>query len=283
MSKIEKTISGKTAIITGGSKGIGKAVAKEFAKYGGNVCIIARDKNDLKNAADEIKAVCPVKNQTITAISCDTTDMKTLKPLLEDYIKTNGVPEYLMNFVGYAYPNYIQKLKLEDFKKNMDTNYYGQLVPILILTPYYMEQRKGHIVLCSSALGYMGMAGYATYSPSKFAICGLAETLRNELMPYNIRFSLVFPADTATPGFEKENETKPAEVMIMSESGGLMTPEQVAIKVIRDICSNKFYIHSGQSRLLWTITRHFPNLAHKIMDSEFKKAAKKASKKKVKN
>ena len=279
MSKTQKIFSNKTAVIPGGSKGIGRAVAMEFVKNGGNVCIIARNKDDLNNAEVAMKKARISDGQYVAAISCDTTDMKTLKPLLDDFIKKNGVPDYLMNFVGYAYPNYIQNLKLEDFKKNMETNYFGQLVPILILLPYYMKERRGHIVTCSSALGFMGIMGYATYAPSKFALCGLTESLRNELKPYNIRFSILYPPDTDTPGFKKENETKPAEVHIMSESGGLLPPEKVAEKFIRGLVKNKFYIMPGQSRLLWTITRHFPNLAHMIMDSELKKAVKKAAKK----
>lgn len=279
MPKQQKIFAGKTAIIAGGSKGIGRAVAKKFVQSGGSVCIIARNKDDLNNAANSFEKVRINKSQYVATIACDTTNFEKLKPLLENHIKKNGVPDYLMNFVGYAYPNYIQNLKLEDFKKNMDVNYYGQLVPILVLLPYYMKERRGHITTCSSALGFMGMMGYATYSPSKYAILGLTETLRNELKPYNIRLSILFPPDTDTPGFKQENETKPAEVHIMSESGGLLSPEKVAEKFIKDFIKNRFYILPGQTRLLWTITRHFPNLAHMIMDRELKRAVKKESKK----
>src|SRR5208283_4175297 len=173
LSVMKELFSGKTAVIPGGSKGIGQAVAVEFVKNGGNVCIIARNKKDLNDAAGVMKKTRESEGQTVTAISCDTTDMKRLKPLLEDFVKKNGTPDYLMNFVGYAYPEYLRNLTLDDFKKNMDTNYYGQLVPILVLLPHFMKERKGHIVTCSSILGFMGMMGYATYAPSKFALCGL--------------------------------------------------------------------------------------------------------------
>ncbi len=278
MSNAKRFFSGKTAIISGGSKGIGKAVAVEFIKNGGSVCIIARNKKDLQIAAAEINQARVDNTQSVTAISCDTTDMKKLKPLLEGYIKKRGVPDYLMNFVGYAKPGYVQDYTLDDFKRNMETNYYGQLVPILIILPHFMRIKSGHIVTCSSVLGYLGMIGYATYSPSKFAICGLTESLRSELGPQGIRFSILYPPDTDTPGFENENRSKPAEVMMISEGGGLLDPGQVAEKVMRGIMKNKFYIHPGQSRLLWAIVRHVPNLAHKIMDGEFKKAKRRLSK-----
>ncbi len=275
MADAKRFFSGKTAIITGGSKGIGKAAAIEFVSNGGSVCIIARNKKDLQNAADEIRNARTGGNQSVETIACDTTDMKKLKLLIERYITRHGVPDYLMNFVGYAQPGYVKDYTLEDFKRNMETNYYGQLVPILIILPHFMKRRSGYIVTCSSLLGYLGMIGYATYSPSKFAICGLTESLRSELSPRGLRFSILYPPDTDTPGFENENKSKPAEVMIISEGGGLLTATQVAQKLTRGIMKNQFYIHPGQSRLLWAIARHFPNLAHRIMDGEFKKAMKK--------
>lgn len=271
---------GKTAVISGGSKGIGKAAAIEFVKQGGSVCIIARNKKDLETASGEMRSARINDSQAVTALTCDSTDMKKLRPLLENFIKKNGVPDFLMNFVGYAKPGYVQDYSLEDFRRNMDTNYYGQLVPILVILPHFMKRRSGHIVTCSSVLGYLGMVGYATYSPSKFAICGLTESLRSELGPLGIRFSILYPPDTDTPGFENENKSKPAEVMIISEGGGLLNAEQVAQKLMRGIKKNRFYIHPGQSRLLWSIARHFPNLAHTIMDGEFKKARKKLETKK---
>lgn len=273
----EKIFSNKLAVITGGSKGIGKAVAIEFVKKGGNVCIIARNKKDLLLASKEIQQARSNESQSVTAISCDTTDMKALAPLLNTFIKNNGVPDYLMNFVGFARPNYVQNTPLDDFRKNMDTNYYGQLVPILVLLPHFMKERKGHIVNCSSLLGFMGIAGYAAYTPTKYALCGLTESLRNELTPYNIRFSILYPCDTETPGFEEENRSKPLEVLLMSETGGLLSPEQVAKKLIKGVIKKKFYILPGQSRLLWSIGRHFPRLAHIIMDGELNKAMKKAA------
>ena len=280
MAKLSAQLSGKTAIIAGGSKGIGRAVAEEFVRRGGTVCIIARNVKDLERAADEMRSLQPDAADRVSARACDTTDMKEIKRLIDDLVKKNGLPDYLMNFVGYAYPKYVQDLTFDDFKKNMEANYFGQLAPILALLPHYMKERRGHIVTCSSVLGYLGMMGYATYNPTKFAICGLTESLRHELKPYGIRFSILYPPDTDTPGFEKENETKPVEVSLISESGGLMAPAQVAKALLRGVVKNKFYILPGQARLLWTLTRHFPNLAHKIMDGELTKARKKADNKK---
>ncbi|HPG50752.1 MAG TPA: SDR family oxidoreductase [Spirochaetota bacterium] len=278
MSKRQAPFSGKTAIISGGSRGIGRAAALEFVKGGGSVCVIARNKKDLERTAGELDTARTVDSQSVTSIVCDATDIKKLRPRIDAFIKKNGVPDYLMNFVGYARPGYVSELSLDDFRNNMDANYYGQLVPILSVLPHFMKERRGHIVTCSSVLGFLGMFGYSAYTPTKFAICGLTESLRSEMKPFNIRFSILFPPDTDTPGFAKENETKPAAVMVLSEGGGLMTPEQVAQKLMRGVLADKFYIQIGQGRLLWAIVRHFPNLAHRILDGETAKAIKKAAK-----
>jgi len=107
---------GKLAIISGGSKGMGKVTAKLFVEKGGSVCIIARGMEALKEAEEEYNSLKSDESQFIEILSCDTTDMDKLKPLLTNFIDKHGVPDYLMNFVGYAYVNYLEKLTLEDFK-----------------------------------------------------------------------------------------------------------------------------------------------------------------------
>ncbi|MHA1786282.1 MAG: SDR family NAD(P)-dependent oxidoreductase, partial [Candidatus Helarchaeota archaeon] len=199
----------KIAIITGGSKGIGKEIAKLFVRLGSSTCIIARNMEILEESAREMEKLIIHENQFVEKISCDTTDMDKLKPLLLDFVKSHGVPDYLINNVGFAYPQYIEKLTLDDFRRSMNVNYFGQLVPTLILLPDFIKARKGHVGFVSSFLGFFGIMGYATYAPTKFAIVGLAEVMRNELKPYNIGISVLFPSDTKTPGFDEENKLKP--------------------------------------------------------------------------
>ncbi|TFF90403.1 MAG: SDR family NAD(P)-dependent oxidoreductase [Promethearchaeota archaeon] len=277
---IEKQpFEGKNAILCGASTGIGKACAKEFVQLGGNVVIIARRIEVLKQAIEEIQKLKSNSDQTVEYISCDTTDMDALKPLLEDYIKKNGVPDYLFNVVGIAIPGYIEEYTLDDFKKNMNINYYGQLVPILCLLPHFMEKKKGYIINFSSMMGYMGMMGYGAYCPTKFAIVGLSEVLRNELKPYGIKISIVYPPDTNTPGLSTENEGKPKECEMMSETGGLLEPEEVAEHIINKVLKNKFHISPGMSKPIRYINRLFPKLVRWFMDRDYKKARKKCKKK----
>ena len=269
----------KIAIITGGSQGLGKATAKYFVELGGSVCIIARRTEILEEAANEINKVKLDDSQFIESIACDTTIMDKLKPLLTEFIEKYRIPDYLFNCIGYAFAEYVENLSLEDFKKNMEVNYYGQLVPILILLPFFMKEKKGYIANVSSMLGYMGLMGFATYIPSKYAVVGLSETLRNELKPYNVNMSILYPPSMDTPGFEKENKTKPEECRIMEERGGLETPEDVAEIFIHGILKNKFNILPGEAKFIWRINRHFPKIIRNWSDKSYKKARKRLGKK----
>ena len=136
----KQQFKGKWAIISGGSKGIGKAVAKIFVELGGNVCIVARTLETLKAAAEEIKSLKNDENQLVEVISCDMSNMEQVNRLFNEHIKKYGAPDYMFNIVGISYPNYTDKLTIEDYKFHMDTNFYGQLNVILTILPHYMKQ-----------------------------------------------------------------------------------------------------------------------------------------------
>jgi 3-dehydrosphinganine reductase len=274
----KKPFTGTISIIPGGSKGIGRATAEEIVRQGGSVCIIAREEKALKDTWARLESLRTDPSQFAEIIVADTTQMEVLKPKIDDLIVRRGMPYYLINCVGYAYPQYIEKLTLDDFRKNMDINYYGQLVPTLILLPYFLKQKRGHIANVSSLLGFMSIMGYATYSPSKFAIVGLTEALRSELKPCNIHFSILYPPDTDTPGLAIENQTKPKECAIMSEKAKLMTAEQVARVFVNGILQNRLHITPGESGFARLMYRHFPWLVNWIMDGDYNKARKRLGK-----
>jgi 3-dehydrosphinganine reductase len=268
----------KIVVICGGSKGIGKETAKEIARLGGSLCLVARGEEALRETVEEVKALFVSPDQFIDWIVCDATDYDVLAPLLTDFVEQRGTPDYLINVVGYAYPEYILNLTLDDFKQNMDVNYYGQIVPTQILLPHFIEAGKGHISFVSSMLGFMGIIGYATYAPSKYALVGIAEVLRHEIKPLGIDVSILYPPDTDTPGFEIENQTKPPETAMLSETAKLFTAEDVASAYIGGLLKKKFHIVIGEGRWIWPLSRYFPRLVHLIIDSDLIKARKKMGK-----
>jgi len=142
-----------------------------------------------------------------------------------------------------------------------------------------MKEKKGYITITSSILGFMPAMGYATYVPTKFALFGLAEILRHELLPYNIKVSILFPTDTDTPGFAEENKLKPEECKIISETGKVMKPEELAKEFIDGILNERFEILPGEAALERKDMRENPDMVRGILDSLYKHARRKTKRK----
>ncbi|MHA1301267.1 MAG: SDR family oxidoreductase [Candidatus Helarchaeota archaeon] len=274
---------GKSIIIVGGSKGIGKATAAEFVKLGANVCIIARTESVLNQVKDELEKLRPNSKQKISIISADATNEGQMKDKLEEFIHENGTPDILINCVGGSVykgvkPDYIENHTVTDFEEMMKFNFISTIIPITIVLPYFLKEKRGYIVNVSSMAGYAGLMGYSTYSSSKFAVVGLSEALRHELKPYNINISIVYPPDTDTPGFKDDEELRPKELSIIAGTAKVMDPEDVAKAIIKGIKKKKFHILPGSAGWVYWIKRHMPGLFYWFIDGDLKKARKKLGK-----
>jgi 3-dehydrosphinganine reductase len=271
-------LAGKSAIICGASKGIGKETAKRFVHLGGSSLLVARTLSTLDETAQEVRAESRLEGQIVESAACDATDEGTLKLLFDDHVQKRGVPDYLLNLVGGAYPQYLERLELEHFRQAMELNYFGQLIPTYTMLPYFLEAQRGHIAFASSMMGYFGIIGYAAYAPAKFATIGFAEVLRHELKPYGIKISVLFPPDTDTPGFENENRSKPPETAMLSQGAGLMSSSKVAEIFVEGLIKENYFILKGEASLAWRIHRFFPWLMRMITDSQYVSARKKLGK-----
>jgi 3-dehydrosphinganine reductase len=267
---------GITAIIVGGSKGIGKATAFELVRLGSNICIIARTRDVLVAVQQDLNAIKFNQSQSIDILSADATNAGVIQPALDAYVREKGC-DLLINCVGGATPHYAYDYTSSDFQKDMIRNYMSTVIPIMTVLPYLMKQ-GGHIVNISSIAGYSGLIGYTTYSPAKFAIVGLSEALRHELKPYKILVSVVYPPDTDTPGLKEEEKTKFDELKRLTAKAKLKQPEEVAKELVEGIQKKKFNIHIGSSRWIDKVKRHIPALYFWLIDRELQKAREKISK-----
>jgi 3-dehydrosphinganine reductase len=263
---------GKRVLITGGSKGIGKETAKEIVRRGGSVALLARGKPALEQVKAELESLKISKEQKIYFITADAADADSVFPALDQLSAEFGLPDILINGVGYAKPNYVQNYLVHDYEDNMRINYLGQVIPTHYYIPRFMERGSGHISFVSSMMGFMGIIGYAAYAPTKFAVVGLAEVLRHELKPDNIGVSILFPPDTETPGFEEENKTKPIETAALSETAKLYPASDVAQRYVKGLQRGQFYIMFGPGKWIWRAFRWAPGLVHAITDQDLKTA-----------
>ena len=235
----------KHAIITGGSSGIGKEIAKLLAGEGSNISIIARNSRKLEAARVEITANVVNPKQKIITCSINVANRLEVENGIRQVIKEVGVPDLLITAAGISYPGYFRKLPIEIFEETMAVNYFGSLYCVRKVLPIMEQEKKGQIVMISSGAGLIGIYGYTPYCPSKFAIRGLAESLRGELKLYGISVSVVYPADTNTPQLEEENKTKPLETKNITASSGLWNARDLAVKILQGVRKKSFVIAPG--------------------------------------
>ncbi len=266
----------KTAVIVGGSRGIGRATAFELARLGANICIIARNEVVLREVKEELEKNRANQEQRMHCISADATIEGQLRPSLESFVDENGC-DILINCVGGAIPHYIQDYTLADFEEAVDLNYMSTVISIMSVLPHFM-QNGGHIVNISSIAGYLGLIGYAPYSSAKFAVVGLSEALRHELKPFKINVSVVYPPDTDTLTLKREEETKFEELKLLTAKAKLAQPEYVAKMIVAGIRQRKFNIHVGSSGWINWTKRHLPWLYFWIIDRDLKRSRKRLGK-----
>lgn len=139
-------------------------------------------------------------------------------------------------------PGYFADIPIEAFRREMEVNYLGTVYATRLVVPAMRERRRGHVCVVSSVAGVVGVFGYTAYSPTKFAVKGFAEALRDEVHPFDVRVSIVYPPDTDTPGLHTENEHKPAECARISATIKPITAAKVGRAIVRGIERDKLHI-----------------------------------------
>ncbi len=241
----------KNAIVTGGSSGIGKAIAKLLVRRGANVAIIARRQPLLDAALQEFEAVRVKRTQVFQTFSADISDWGQAQAAINAVTADGRTPDILINAAGLAHPGYFEALPVDVFRRTMEVDFFGTLYPCKLVAPLMIERHSGHIVNFSSVAGFIGVFGYTAYSAAKFAIRGFSDALRAELKPHGVHISVIFPPDTDTPQLHYEDQFKPLETRRLASSAGLMKPDQVAQAVIRGIEKNRYVITPGLESALY--------------------------------
>lgn len=262
----------RNVYVTGGSSGIGLAAAALLAGRGSNVVIFARGRERLEEALRRIEGARKHGEQRLEYRQLDITDRDEVARVMEETVAEFGPPDILINSAGRALPDYFENISYEQLEDSIKLHLYGSWNTIKALLPHL--KRGSYIVNVCSVLGFMGVFGYSDYAASKFALFGLTEVLKSEFKPRGIGVSILCPPDTDTPGFEVENRNKPLETRIISETGGLMRPEEVAEALIKGISRGKFFIGPGSAKALFLVKRYCPFLVDLVFDRQIRKAQK---------
>ena len=271
-----KSFKNKSVLITGGSSGIGFALAKELVSEGSHVWILARDQERLDSALANLKSLKIDDSQKLGTIKLDVTDPTEVSLLLKAWTMQNGAPDLLINSAGVAHPGYFQELDLDIFHWMMDVNYFGTVNIIKAVIPDMISRGSGYIVNLSSQAGFIGVFGYTAYGASKYAVRGFSDALRAEMKPLGIDLSIVFPPDTDTPQLAYEEQFKPFETEVIAGSSNTMPAEKVAHIILSGVKRNKYMIIPGiEGKLFYRLTSILKNLTYTIMDMMVKSAQKK--------
>jgi 3-dehydrosphinganine reductase len=271
-----KDWQGKHAIVTGGSSGIGKAIAELLIERGANLSLIARDWEKLTATKAELERLSIKSDQTVNIFKADVSDREEMEKAIADSLDHLGAPSLLVTSAGIAKPGYFREQTIDIFEQTMAVNYFGSLYALKAVLPKMQERGEGNIVLISSGAGLIGIYGYTTYSPTKFALRGLAEALRGELKGSGIEISIVYPPDTNTPQLIEENKTKPPETKLITESASLWKAEGIALEVLRGLDRSSFTISPGTEMKILTrlhsliaplLNRYFDGLVEKVNKS----------------
>ncbi len=269
---------GRRVLITGGSKGIGRALALELARRGANVAIAARGQAAIDETLEAIRAVAP--DRRAVGVAFDVTDAKAASDGVLRAVAELGGLDLLVCNSGAAQPGYAHELDASVYEDMIRLNYLGHVHCVLPLLPHFRRAKSGRIVLVSSMLGFMGLYGYTAYAASKFAIAGFGQALRQELGTVGVGVSICYPPTTRTPGLDAENATKPKDVWQLEADNSFSktySAEDVAVALADGEARGRAEIVVGMdsSFILW-MSRTFPGLTRWLADKELDAARTKA-------
>lgn len=238
------TLRDQHVLITGGSSGIGLAIARQAAADGARVSLVARDPAKLAAARAAIQAASPGVKEVVTAAADVSVETEVLAAL-QAAERMHGPVDILVTSAGVARPGYFEEVPVAVFERTMAVNYFGTLYLLKAVVPAMRQRGRGAVVMIASGAALFGLFGYTPYAPTKFALRGLAEALRAELHGTGVGVTIVYPPDTDTPQLTEENRTKPPETKALTAAGGTWTAEAVAALIWEGVRRGRFAITPG--------------------------------------
>jgi short-subunit dehydrogenase len=252
----------KVVVITGGSSGIGKALAERFGNQGSRVLITGRNKEGLDITVNELRQ----KNIDIHGFQGDVSNELDNKAMAQEAVRLFGTIDILINNAGISMRALFSEVDIDVVKRVMDINFYGSLYATHYCLPEIIKN-KGSIVGISSIAGFLGLPGRTGYSSSKFALNGFLSVLRTELLHTGVHVL------TACPGFTASNIRKHALTKDGHEQGEsprreekMMSAEECALHIYRAVVKRKrSLVLTGEGRLAIWLNKWWPSMAERLV------------------
>jgi dehydrogenase/reductase SDR family member 7B len=252
----------KVAIITGGTSGIGKALAVEFGKAGAKIVVTGRNTDNLK----ETEAYLDSLGIETLALQADVSKEKDNERMVEETITRFGKIDILINNAGISMRALFEDLHLDVFRKVMDINFYGTVYATKYCLPHILKT-QGSIIGISSIVGYRGTPARTGYAASKYAMHGFFEVLRTEVMKRGVHVMI------ACPNFTGSNIRKTALTADGAQQGEtpreedkMMSAEEVAKHILKATTKRKReLIITFQGKLVVFLNKWFPAMMDKIV------------------
>ncbi|MBC3542403.1 SDR family NAD(P)-dependent oxidoreductase [Rufibacter sediminis] len=187
--KKEFSFKDRTVLITGGSRGLGLVLARMFAEQGANIAICSRTQHQLDAAREELEA----GGANVLAFNCDVSDQGQVKTMIQEIKDQWGPVEVLINNAGIIAAGPLEEMRLEDFEEAMKVHYWASLYTMLEVIPDMKSRGEGRIVNIASIGGKVSVPHLVPYSGSKFALVGMSEGFRSELLKDGIYVTTINP------------------------------------------------------------------------------------------
>lgn len=254
----------RKVLITGGSSGLGLALAVPLLQRGDRVLLIARDPVKLAAAVEQLREQVP--GADVDALPCDVSG-PGLEQEMALALRTLGGLDLLINSAGILREGYFERLTDNDYRQIMDINFFGAVRVIRATLSHLRASGRGQIVNISSVAALTGVFGYTAYCSSKYALLGFSEALRTELKPQGIKVLVVCPPEFDSPMVDALDQTRTPENQAHTLAIPKLGVDTVVDAIMSGIDRSQFLIVPGaQTRLMTLGIRCFPGISRWVAD-----------------
>lgn len=235
-------LTGKVALVTGSSRGIGREIALTLAEYGADVIV---NYNGSRDKAEEVAESIRKMGRKAAAVQCSVADFEACGQMITDMLAEFGHIDILVNNAGITKDNLVMKMTEEDFAAVIDTNLKGTFHTIKHMYRPFLKQKAGRIINLSSVTGILGNAGQANYAASKAGVIGLTKSIARELASRNITVNAVAPGFIDTDMTQAMTDTAKEATLAQIPLKRVGTPRDIA-ETVAFLASDKASYITGQ-------------------------------------